>query len=625
LRGGYTWHAIIVAAVVLTATLSLLPAGSVLSFRCSIDAVGPFVPDRAIGSADNSTLLLDPGIHGFIRPESTPIIANSPPVVGTLPNPIYSDPGVAKVINVRVSDVDNDNLNVTWDWGDGSPTETNTTEPALIAIRVYNEHTWDPDIEQGTGGFNVTYALRISVEDGHGNNAWLNTTVVIVIPDNYGPAMDLEGPASPVTPTESAFFIAKAMDLEGEPLTWTFVFNDTMSDYLTLVYNTPASGPGTWVWNNITHVFGVEGLFNVTLFVSDALGINQTGLHNTSDRASVWVQENEPPLFTPISSIPQNPVINFTEGQVDVTLIIDVYDVDGDVITAVWDFGDGSPTATNSTTGGAFVFTFRQVHTYTATGEFNVSVSLTDGVPGNEVGGFLILNITSNNLPPGVVQFSYTGHDLPGGQCVFTGEEVSYELLLTDPEMDDIELVWDFGDGSPLLYYNLTEYLDGNVSCRMNHTYSAPGYFIIMITYTDNQVGLLDHDLEYSDTIHVVIDDEPPTADAGESQVVYAPCIVYFDGTGSFDNWGIANYTWTFVYNGSVVVLWGPTPSFEFWSLETYHVWLKVTDMVGYSDTTIVTIEVYGFIPEYSLTLPVLTLMLLVPLLHVIRRKNGPV
>ncbi|OGS42797.1 MAG: hypothetical protein A3K76_05320 [Euryarchaeota archaeon RBG_13_57_23] len=533
------------------------------------------------------------------------------------------DPVVTKVLNVRVSDVDNDILNVTWDWGDGSPTETNTTGPALIAIRVYNEHMWDPEIEQGTGGFNVSYTLRVTVDDGHGNYAWVNTTVTCVIPDNFGPSSDLEGPSSPVTPTESVILVAKANDFEGEPLTWTFVFNDTMSDFLTLVYYTPASDPATWVWNNITHVFGSEGLFNVTLFVSDALGLNQTGLHNTSDRASVWVAENQPPMNTQIFSIPQDPVINCTEGHVDVTLIIEVYDSEGDVITAVWGFGDGSPAATNSTPGGAFVYTFRQLHMFTGPGEFNVTANLTDGVPGNEVVEFLILNITSNNLPPGVVLFSYAAHGAPGNLHVFVGEDVTFEILLTDAEMDDIELVVDFGDGSPPSYYNLTEYSDGNVSCQENHTYSAPGYYTIMIRYTDNEVGLLDHSLEYSDTIHVVVDDVPPTADAGDDQVVYAPCTVYFDGTGSLDNWGIANYTWTFVYNGSPVVLWGSTPSFEFWSLQTYHVWLTVTDMSGYSDSTIVTIEVAGFIPEYLPALPALIVMVLVPLLHIVRRKKG--
>ncbi len=544
------------------------------------------------------------------------------PTVGSLPNPFYVSVGVPAIISIRVNDSDNDILNVTWDWGDGSPTETNTTPPAQVAVRIYNEHAWTPPIEytQGTGDFNYTYALSVMVEDGQGNYVWRNTTVYCYIPENYGPEADITGPTSEVAPNVDTTFVAKAWDFEGEPLTWTFVFNDSATDYLTLVYNTPAFEPNTWTWNNITHAFPDEGYYNVTVYVSDALGANQTFPHNNSDRASVSVWSNEAPYCANITSSPENPVVNSSDGQVEVGFIIEIYDNEGDIVTAIWNFGDGSPTASNLTPGGRTVHTLRQNHTYTGSGAFNVTVNVTDGTPGNEVARYLVLTVIYNNLPPALTQFSYSASGIPLARHPFEGEDVCYEVVLTDAETDGIELTWDFGDGSPPSHHNLTEYDEGKVSCSQNHTYSVAGNYVITIWYTDNEVGLTNHSLEYMVSVSVVVDTLPPTADAGDYQTVFAPCVVYFDGSGSSDNWGIANYTWTFSYNGSTVVLWGPTPNFEFWTVGTYHVWLVVTDMVGYTDFAIVTIQVTDVIPEFLPVVPTLIVMIMVPLLCHIRR-----
>ncbi|OGS57239.1 MAG: hypothetical protein A3K60_06105 [Euryarchaeota archaeon RBG_19FT_COMBO_56_21] len=552
-----------------------------------------------------------------------PLASGNPPVfIGTSPSAVvFVSPGEPKIIFVRVSDMDGDNVNVRWNFGDGTPDVVNMTDPASATQTVYVEHTWNPVIEQGVGGVYISYTLDIMIDDGNGNYAYRTSTVACYIPENYGPQSDIEIQSLAFV-NDTVDITAKANDTEGEPLTWTFVFNDTVSDFLTLVYYTPATEPATWQWNNITHTFDHEGYYNVTLYVSDALGINQTGLHNTSDRATVVVAYNRAPCNTNIANLPEHPSVSGSDDYVDVSFYIEVLDIDGDVVTAAWDFGDGSAPETNSTSGGSVVYQLSQIHRFIGPGEFNVTVTISDGRPGNEVIEYLVVTIISTNIPPSVVLFSHLAFGPPWDPFVFSGTEVWYEATLIDAEMDDLELVWDFGDGSPNVHVNLTDYVDGNASCAVNHVYADAGVYAIVILYTDNQIGLFNHTREYYISVRVEADNVLPVADAGEDQLVQSPCNVYFDGSGSVDDWAIANYSWSFVYNGTLVELWGVSPSFEFWTLGTYVVLLNVTDYAGNCNTSQVTVEVVEVIPEYPVTLPAAVLLVLVPVLHYIRRRK---
>jgi len=94
---------------------------------------------------------------------------------------------------------------------------------------------------------------------------------------------------------------------------------------------------------------------------------------------------------------------------------------------------------------------------------------------------------------------------------------------------------------------------------------------------------------EDSNTIRiVVVDIDPPTAEAGPDQEVVKGTVFQFDGTGSQDNVGIAEWTWTFKHAREDQELDGPEPSFEFTEPGVYKVTLKVMDSEGsYSTDTV--------------------------------------
>jgi parallel beta-helix repeat protein len=89
-----------------------------------------------------------------------------------------------------------------------------------------------------------------------------------------------------------------------------------------------------------------------------------------------------------------------------------------------------------------------------------------------------------------------------------------------------------------------------------------------------------------------IIDDVAPTANAGQDLTITSGTLVTFDGLNSSDNIGIANYTWTFTYNGSQISLYEAGPQFRFWTDGEYIVTLNVSDAGGNSDTDTLAVTV---------------------------------
>lgn len=93
-------------------------------------------------------------------------------------------------------------------------------------------------------------------------------------------------------------------------------------------------------------------------------------------------------------------------------------------------------------------------------------------------------------------------------------------------------------------------------------------------------------DGEYSDTASWnIMVNEPPTADAGDYFPVIPDVPVALDGSGSSDDWGIDNYTWSLEDDGSLEVLYGVEPIYTFTVPGIYEVNLTVTDIHGLTDT----------------------------------------
>lgn len=116
--------------------------------------------------------------------------------------------------------------------------------------------------------------------------------------------------------------------------------------------------------------------------------------------------------------------------------------------------------------------------------------------------------------------------------------------------------------------------------------------------------------------------DQAPVADAGPDQIVLVGTVV-FDGSGSSDDVGIVNWTWTFVYDGNPQTLWGENPTFDFLIEALYVVTLVVNDTAGQTSTDTVQINVASVIPEFPMMLiPISGMLLLIVAIGAVRRRR---
>ena len=133
--------------------------------------------------------------------------------------------------------------------------------------------------------------------------------------------------------------------------------------------------------------------------------------------------------------------------------------------------------------------------------------------------------------------------------------------------------------------WSYTEIIDGNevetylMGERPTTTFENPGEYIITLLVVD-YAGLWDTDI----VVIAVSDTTSPTADAGADQMVDEDLPIVFDGSGSKDNAGIDNYTWSFT-DGISRTLFGVSQTYVFATPGTYTITLNVTDVAGNWDT----------------------------------------
>ncbi|MFW9842519.1 MAG: PKD domain-containing protein, partial [Candidatus Thorarchaeota archaeon] len=129
------------------------------------------------------------------------------------------------------------------------------------------------------------------------------------------------------------------------------------------------------------------------------------------------------------------------------------YDTDGVIVGWGWAFDDGS-----------FAVVANPTHTYSQTGEYDVTLTVTDD--DGETGSITETVTVLNQLP-----IAEAGED----QSVFTGFNVDFSATgSTDPDGTIISYIWDFMDGQTA---------PGETT---NHVFGQPGTYYVTVTVTDN-------------------------------------------------------------------------------------------------------------------------------------------
>jgi fibronectin type 3 domain-containing protein/PKD repeat protein len=215
------------------------------------------------------------------------------------------------------------------------------------------------------------------------------------------------------TQENSASGKLSAMDPDGDSLTYSIVDNGNLGS---AVITNAATGEFIYMPN--TNALGVDSF---TFKVSDG--------NYESNLASVSVMINEKPANLPPIAVIQYQVP--TDSPYTAVLSgVSSSDSDGEIVSFQWNFGDGT-----TASGPSFN------HTYSVTGQYSVSLIVTDnsGAVSQDVASITIIGDIENIAP--MAAFVATVSPDNSAQWIFDGTGSD------DPDGEIVTYSWNFGDG----------------------------------------------------------------------------------------------------------------------------------------------------------------------------------
>jgi PKD repeat protein len=434
-------------------------------------------------------------------------------------------------------DVDGTIVSYSWDLGDG------TTATGETVTRSYLD----------TGSYTVT--LTVTDDDGAVDKALVTITV-----RNQAPvAIFTESEDSVNVDDEISFNGADSYDPDGRIVKYSWNFGD----------GTTATG------STATHAYGDNGEYTVTLTVTDNEGA-------TNSKTSTITVINMQPVAA-FTSAPETANTNI-EFSFDAS---ESYDLDGTIVSYMWDFGDGT-TATGVSVS----------HAYTEDGTYTVTLTVTDD---DDATATATETKSVPNLPP-VASFT------DSAEIVSTGDNIQFDGSGSyDNDGTIVSYMWDFGDGTTA------------TGVTTEHAYAENAEHSVTLTVTDDD-GATD-----SFTVTKTVLNRQPVAQLTTNQTtVTINVAVQLDGSESYDNDGtIVSYMWDF---GDGTTATGVTTEHTYEESGDYSVTLTVTDNDGdsASEDMLITVDdeaiQLAVLGVFGLGIMVLTLTLLYGLF--IRRRN---
>jgi PKD repeat protein len=239
-------------------------------------------------------------------------------------------------------------------------------------------------------------------------------------------------------------FAGTASDPDGDAVTvlWTFGDGTTSS----------ALAPGS-------HTFPIAGTYTVRLTATDSRGLSDPA----PPTRTITVQPtatNRPPSGTITAPVGN---VTIAAGQ-SVSFAGTASDPDGDMVTVLWVFGDGS----TSTLLAPGAHTFATAGTYTVRLTATDSRGLADPAPPSRT--ITVQAVTANRPPTAVIT-------APTGNVTITaGQSVTFSGTASDPDGDAITVLWDFGDGT-----------SSTLLAPGAHTFATAGTYTVRLTATDSR------------------------------------------------------------------------------------------------------------------------------------------
>ena len=424
-------------------------------------------------------------------------VSNIGPTASFTYNPLH--PSTADIIQFTDTSTDSDGsvVNWTWDFGDGTIN--------------YTQHPVHRFSDNGT--YNVS--LTIKDDNGENDTIWmlLNVSNAIPVPNFTW---------DPVNPTKLDVIQFYDLSSDRSVVSWNWNFGDGNLSSL----------------QNPTHQYADDGLYNVTLIVSDDDG----SINSVTKLLTVFSIKPD----ANFSYSPNNPS---TEDLVDFTDLST--DADGSIVNWTWDFGDENQS-----------YLQHPSHQYADNGSYIVTLTVVDDDGENDsINGV----VDVSNVAPSV-NFSY----LP--TVPTTADVIQFTDLSSDPDGTIVSWYWDFDDGyQQTNQHPNNQYADDdiyNVSLTVTDDDGASNTTYKLITIT-NVAPLVS--FTYT-PIHPTVDD-----------------LILFNDTSLDSDGTIVNWSWDFGDGNNSYL---KNPSFSYETAGNYTVNLTVRDDDNASNFSMITLTI---------------------------------
>ncbi|MEW5747631.1 MAG: PKD domain-containing protein [Candidatus Thermoplasmatota archaeon] len=377
------------------------------------------------------------------------------------------------------------------------------------------------------------YTVKLIVEDSIGQMSAPDEIAVTVL--------DVTNPLAVATADPTSVSMGDTVDFDATGSS----DNVEVTDYEWSFFDGVSSV--TYDMATASHQFDIAGSFPVTLTVWDAEG------NWDEDEVTITVEDTE----APVANAGADDEINVgTTYTLDGSLSSD----NDEVVEWEWTFTDGTAQTLSGETAD---YAFDNI------GEFVITLTVTDAAGLTDTD---TVTITVSDLEAPAADAGADVSVEEGATVDFDGGLSADNVLVTSYE-------WEF------VYDGATVTLTGVTA---SHVFDIAGTYTVTLTVAD-AAGNSDTDTMVVTVTEATVND-PPVADAGADASITVGTAHTFDGSGSSAD--VDNYTWTFVYDGATVTLYGVGPSHTFGIAGTYTVTLTVADAEGLTDTDTVVVTV---------------------------------